>query len=416
MANQFQPRFRPGLPPPAKRWSGFPPYNFVGGHNDADQVPVERLIAAATDVLAREGKSLATYGLQSGPQGYYPLRAFIAAELVARTGMRCAADDILLTSGSLQALDLVFEAFLQAGDSVVMEEASYGGVLSRLNRLGVNCVGVEVDQDGMRMDRLSAILDDLAGQERPPKFIYTIPTVQNPTGTVMSEARRIELLGLAKKHDLPIFEDDCYADLLWDGDRPPSIRALDMNGAGDAGGDAGGRVIYCGSFSKTVAPALRVGYLVADWPILSQALALKTDAGSGALEQMVLAEFATAHFGDHVVALAAVLKEKYETMALALEAQFGTQVEFSAPKGGIFLWVTFPETVDTTRLAQVALEAGVEINPGAEWSADPEHGRHRARLCFGSASKQEITDGIARLADICYRETGIPARSANVVR
>lgn len=408
MANQFQPRFRPDLPAPAKRWSGFPPYNFVGGHNDADQVPVDRLIAAATDVLAREGKSLATYGLQSGPQGYQPLRAFIAAELAARTGMRCEADDILLTSGSLQALDLVFEAFLEAGDTVVMEEASYGGVLSRLNRLGVNCVGVEGDQDGMRMDRLAAILDDLAGQGRPPKFIYTIPTVQNPTGTVMSEARRIELLGLAKKHDLPIFEDDCYADLLWDGDRPPSIRALDANGS------AGGRVIYCGSFSKTVAPALRVGYLVADWPILSQALALKTDAGSGALEQMVLAEFATAHFGDHVVELSAVLKEKYQTMALALEAQFGTQVEFSAPKGGIFLWVTFPEAVDTTRLAQVALEEGVEINPGAEWSADPEHGRHRARLCFGSASKQEITDGIARLADICYRETGIPARSANV--
>lgn len=410
MANQFQPRFRSDLPPPAKRWNGFSPYNFVGGHNDADHVPVDQLIAAANNVLAREGKSLATYGLQSGPQGYYPLRAFIAAELIARADMRCDADDILLTSGSLQAIDLVFEAFLEAGDSVVMEEACYGGVLSRLNRLGVNRLGVEVDQDGMRMDCLSAILDDLAGKGRPPKFIYTIPTVQNPTGTVMSEARRIELLGFAKKHKLPIFEDDCYADLLWEGHRPPAIRALDTNG------DADGRVIYCGSFSKTVAPALRVGYLVADWPILSQALSLKTDAGSGALEQMVLAEFATSHFGDHVVELSTVLREKYETMAMALEEQFGTQAEFTAPKGGIFLWVTFPEAVDTTRLAQAALEEGVEINPGAEWSADPEQGRHRARLCFGSASKQEITDGIARLAEICHRETGIPARSANVER
>ena len=410
MNHQFQPRFRSDLPPPAKRWNGFSPYNFVGGHNDADHVPVDQLISAANNVLAREGKSLATYGLQSGPQGYNPLRAFIAAELIANTHMRCDADDILLTSGSLQAIDLVFEAFLEAGDTVVVEEASFSGVLSRLNRLGVNCRGVTIDQDGMRMDRLSDVLDDLAGQGRPPKLIYTIPTVQNPTGTVMSEARRIELLGLAKKHELAIFEDDCYADLLWEGNRPHAIRALDTNG------NAGGRVIYCGSFSKTVAPALRVGYLVADWPVLSQALSLKTDAGSGALEQMVLAEFAASHFGDHVVELSAALRNKYETMAMALEEQFGTQAEFTAPKGGIFLWVTFPDEVDTTRLAQVALKEGVEINPGAEWSADPEQGHHRARLCFGSASKQEIRDGIALLAEICHRETGIPARSANKER
>lgn len=131
---------------------------------------------------------------------------------------------------------------------------------------------------------------------------------------------------------------------------------------------------------------------------------------------MVLAEFAASHFGDHVVELSAALRNKYETMAMALEEQFGTQAEFTAPKGGIFLWVTFPDEVDTTRLAQVALKEGVEINPGAEWSADPEQGHHRARLCFGSASKQEIRDGIALLAEICHRETGIPERSANKER
>ena len=411
MAKQFQPRLRADLPPPAaKRWGGFPAYNFVGGHNDAGQVPVDQLIAAAASVLAREGKTLATYGLQSGPQGYRPLREFIAAELTARNRMPCDADDILLTSGSLQALDLVFEAFLEAGDTVIIEEACYGGVLSRLTRLGVAAIGIEVDQDGMRMDRLAAMLDELAGQGKLPKFIYTIPTVQNPTGTVMTEARRLELLDLATTHGLPVFEDDCYADLLWEGARPPAIRAL-ASERGDSG-----RVIYCGSFSKTVAPALRIGYLVADWPMLSQALSLKTDAGSGALEQMVMAEFAGKHFDAHVDVLAAVLKDKYETMAAALAEQFGAAAEFSAPKGGIFVWVTFPDAVDTTQLAAAALAEGVEINPGAEWSADPETGRHRARLCFGGASKQEIIDGIARLADICHRETGIPARSANVER
>lgn len=411
MTDQFHPQFRSDLPPPAARWNGFPRYNFIGGNNDADLVPVEALIAAASSVLTREGKTLSTYGLESGSQGYQPLRAFIAAELVARTGMRCDADDVLVTSGSLQAIDLVFEAFLEPGDTVIIEEACYGGVLSRFNRLKVNCIGIEVDQNGMRTDRLSDTLDALAAKGQPPKLIYTIPTVQNPTGTVMSPARRVELLNLARQHNLPVFEDDCYADLLWEGDRPPAIRALDTSGI-----DAGNRVIYCGSFSKTIAPALRVGYLVANWPVLSQALALKTDAGSGALEQMVLAEFAASHFDDHVTELSAVLKDKCETMAAALDEQFGAQAEFTMPKGGIFMWVTFPDEVDTTRLAQIAREEGVEINAGAQWSADPDTGRHRARLCFGSTTKQEITEGIARLAEICHRETGIPARSANVER
>lgn len=406
MANEFVPAFRAGLPAPAGRFDGFPTFNFVGGHNDAEEVPVEHLIAAATNVLTREGRTLSMYGLQSGPQGYQPLRTFIAAELKARAQFDCEADDVLLTSGSLQALDLVYEAFLSAGDSIIIEEVCYGGCLSRFQRLGVTPIGIEVDADGMRTDRLAAVLEDLAGKGQLPKMIYTIPTVQNPSGTVMSVERRRELLRLAVQYDLPIFEDDCYADLLWGGDRPPAIRALDDTG----------RVTYCGSFSKTIAPALRVGYLVADWPVLSQAMSLKTDAGSGALEQMVLAEYAAANFDDHVVELTAVLKDKCETMAAALAEQFGASAEFTMPKGGIFMWVTFPDEVDTDRLAQVSVAEGVEINPGSQWSADPATGRHRVRLCFGSTTKQEITDGIARLADICHREFGLPERSGNVTR
>ena len=410
MTSKFQPRFRSDLPAPAKRWNGFPRYNFVGGHNDASEVPVDELIAAAGSVLAREGRTLAYYGLESGAQGYLPLRQLISAQLADRAKMRVGEDDILLTSGSLQALDLVFEAFLEPGDTVIIEEACYGGTLTRLQRLGATYIGIEVDRDGMKTGQLTEVLGELAAKGQTPKLIYTIPTVQNPTGTVMREARRIELLALAENYDLPIFEDDCYADLLWEGERPPSIRGLEQQGADS------GRVIYCGSFSKTVAPALRVGYLVADWPVLSRLLPLKTDAGSGALEQMVLAEYGAQRFDDHVTGLSAVLREKAELMAASLAEQFGTQVEFTAPKGGIFMWVTFPEGVDTTSLAAAALEEGVEINPGVEWSVDPGYGRRRVRLCFGSATKQEISEGIARLADICHKHTGIPTRSGNVER
>lgn len=406
MEFDYSPSYRAGLPAPKERWDGFPPYNFVGGDNDADAVPVEDFIAASQSMLAREGRTLATYGLSSGPQGYRPLREFIASSLNARAGMRQTADDVLIVSGSLQALDLVNAVFLSPGDAVVLEEANYNGTLARLERAGVRRLGVPLDGNGMRMDALANILARLKAEGTRPKYIYTIPTVQNPTGSIMPEARRLEMLRLAREYDVPIFEDDCYADLTFDGTRPRAIRALDDRG----------QVVYCGSFSKTVAPALRVGYVVAEWEVLSRLLAVKYDAGSGALEQMMLAEYCATHFDAHVSELQGVLKFKCDTIMEALAAEFGTAAEFSAPKGGIFIWVTLPNEVDTSRLGEVALAQGVALNPGAEWCADPETGRHRLRLCFGHPSEREIRDGVARLAQICHEETGIPARSHNMGR
>ena len=143
----FAPLLAPSLPPPAAKWTGFPKYNFTGGNNDADHVPVDRLIAAATAVLAREGATLATYGLESGPLGYRPLREFLAGKLKRTAGISCAADEILITSGSLQALDLVNGALLARGDTVLIEQESYQGALTRLTRLGVNAVGIPLDRD-----------------------------------------------------------------------------------------------------------------------------------------------------------------------------------------------------------------------------------------------------------------------------
>lgn len=397
---------RPDLPAPAGRWTGFPAYNFVGGHNDAETVPADALRAAADRVLAREGRTLATYGLNSGPMGYAPLRAFVADKLKRRAGMSPDPDDILITSGSLQAMDLVNSAFLSPGDTVLIEEATYGGALTRLQRLGVNYVPVPVDRDGIVPDALAQILNRLAADGTRPGFLYTIPTIQNPTGGVMPVARRHAILELAQAHDLAIFEDDCYADLLWGDERPPALHALDSDA----------RVVYCGSFSKSVAPALRVGYLTAPWPVMSRILSLKTDAGSGALEQMVLAEFAPENFDTHVARLQKALCAKANATVDALEEQFGATAEFDKPRGGIFLWVTLPEAVDTSRLAHAAEAAGVAINPGAEWTADPDFGRNKLRICFGHPAAENLRAGIAKLAEICHREFGVPERSANVAR
>ena len=402
----FAPVLAPGLPAPAAKWTGLARYSFVGGNNDADQVPVDRLIAAVTAVLEREGTTLATYGLNSGPLGYRPLREFLAAKLRRTAGIACSSDEILITSGSLQAIDLVNGLLLARGDTVLIEQESYQGSLNRLARLGVKAVGIPLDGDGMRVDAVAAALADLKSRGIRPKYIYTIPTVQNPTGTIMGEQRRLELLRLSEEYGVPIFEDDCYADLVWDGRRPPAIYAMSKRGG----------VIHIGSFSKSIAPALRVGYIVAPWEVLSRILPLKTDAGSGALEQMVLAAYCKPHFSTHVPALTKALRTKLDTLMEALNEQFGTAAEFEEPKGGIFLWVKLPDQVDTLKLYQAALAAGVSINPGPEWSTNKPHSSSRLRLCFASPSHQQIREGVAVLAEVCRKEFGVPTRSANVER
>ena len=403
-ALDFGPLLAPGLPPPAAKWSGFPKYNFVGGHNDAAHVPVADLVKAANDVLTREGATLATYGLESGSLGYRPLREFLAQKLKRTAGIVCDADQILITSGSLQALDLVNGILLARGDTIVTEAETYQGSLNRWTRRGVNAVGIPLDRNGMRMDALAAALDDLKRRNIRPKYIYTVPTVQNPTGTILNEARRHDMLRLAEQYGVPIFEDDCYADLIWDGKRPPALYAMSRHGG----------VIHIGSFSKSIAPALRVGFMVADSSLLSRMLAIKTDAGSGALEQMVLGEYCPAHFDAHVPALTKGLRRKLETLMDALNEQFGTTAEFDDPKGGIFLWVKLPDQVDTMKLYQSALAAGVAINPGPDWTTDKSYGKSRTRLCFANPSHEAIRAGVAALAEVCRREFGVPDRIANV--
>lgn len=403
-AFDFSSLFPASLPPPAVKWTGGARYNFTGGHNDPDAVPVEALRKAADAVLAREGRTLSNYTVNTGPQGYRPLREFVAQKLKRDAQISCTAEDIVMVSGSLQALDLVNAAFCERGDTVIYEEDCYQGSINRMTRMGVNVVGIPLDQGGMRMDALANALADLKARGVRPKFIYTIPTVQNPTATILSEERRLEMLKLSEEYAVPIFEDDCYADLIWSGKRPPALYAMSRTGG----------VVHIGSFSKSVAPALRVGYVVAPWDVLSRVLALKTDAGSGALEQMVLAEFCKPHFESHVPKLRAALKAKLDTLKESLNEQFGTAAEFEDAPGGIFLWIKLPDQVDSMRLYQKALAAGVAINPGPEWSVNAAHSRSRIRLCFASLTHDDIRAGVAVLAEICHAEFGVPARSANV--
>jgi 2-aminoadipate transaminase len=393
---------REGSPAPAVRFAGHPPFLFVGGNNAEEMVPVDDLRAAADRVLAREGHTLGMYSVHSGPQGHQGLRDWLAGKAGRYAGIGCTADDIMLTSGSLQAMDLINDVLLAPGDTVLIEAANYGGVYPRLTRCQVTAVSIPVDQDGMSMNALEGELSRLKAEGVRPKYIYTIPTVQNPTATIMPQGRRERLMELARAYDVPVFEDECYADLVWSGQRPPSLAALDTDG----------RVIHIGTFSKTIAPALRVGYIIAPWDMLGRILSMKHDAGSGALEQMVLAEYCPDHFDDHLKRLNAHLEDKLDNLTEALDAHFGTSIQYTRPPGGIFLWVRMPDGADTDQLNQAALKAGIAINPGSEWSREDEC-RQWIRICFAHPPKSVMQDGIAALAEVCHAEFGKPEISAN---
>ena len=397
-------RLTPGTPAPAPRFTAFPPYNFIGGHNDPSLIPTEALADAAAAVLRREGAKLAMYNLAEGPQGYPRLRAFVAGKLADRRGCAAGADDVLITSGSGQGIDIVNRMLVSPGDTVLIEEFSYAGAITRARQSGATVLPMLLDQHGIRPDALETILADLAGRGITPKYLYTIPTIQNPTGTILPLERRQALVALSARFGVPIFEDECYADLLWhDIDAPPALRAL-----------APAQVIHIGSFSKSLAPALRVGYATADWPVLARMLACKSDGGTGAIDQMVIAEYFTTAFGAHVERLSAGLKTKLDVMQEALAREFGTAIETWHPSGGIFLWMKLPAEIDVRRLVAPAQAAGIAFNPGPEWAVDAEAAKSHLRLCFALPSADQIRDGVAAFARICREQTGIPRQSANI--
>jgi len=399
--------FAKDLPPPAPRWTGFPKYNFIGGHNDPVRIPAADLADAATTVLRRRGADLALYNFD-GPQGYRGLRQLVVDKLAQRPAIKCTVEDVLITSGSGQAIDLVNGLLLERGDTVILEEFTYGGALTKLKRLGANVIGAPLDDEGLKIDALGRIFEDLGREGIVPKYVYTIPTVQNPTGSILPRERREALLALTRKHGVPVFEDECYADLTWDGTGPPSLYAMDPQ-----------QVMHIGSFSKTLAPSLRLGYAVAVPEVMSRIVACKreADSGTGALDQMVVAEYFSQNFQEHVGSLTQTLHGKLDTMVEAVEREFGTAVEkMWKPKGGIFLWLKLPDRVDVTKLVAPAAKAGVVFNPGPEWSCNPGESKSHLRLCFALPSKDDIHTGVAAFARVCFEETGIPEQSANIRR
>ena len=390
--------FNRNLPPPPSPWEGHPKYNFIGGHSDPAMVPMEGFIESASNVFRGDPRNISMYNFDGGPQGILPLRRFLVEKLGAYRGIKATVDEVLITSGSGQGIELINEILLEEGDTVIVEAFSFSGALGNLRRRRVNIVGIDLDEDGMRMDLLEAALEDLRSRGIRPKYIYTIPTLQNPTGTVMSLERRYKLLDLSEEYGVPIFEDECYADLVFEDDYEKAILSLDDSN----------RVLHIGSFSKTLGPGTRLGYVVAPWNVMSRLLSRKNDAGTGVIDQMIVADYFLNHYDDHIQEVRSALQRKCDALGGALREHFGPNVDFYVPRGGMYLWVKLPEGVDSRLLNAPSLREGVAFNPGPDWSADPDAAAGYIRLCFALPSEAEIWEGVEKMAQVFQQQGAIP--------
>ena len=366
--------------------------SLAGGLPAPEVFPIQRFEESCRKVLSTQASSALQYG---ATEGYEPLREWIAQNM-ARYGIRAKTENVLITSGSQQALDLIGKLLINSGDRVLVEAPTYLGALQAFDVYGAEYVSVPIDDDGLRTDLLENSL------RSGPKFMYVLPNFQNPGGTTLSEGRRHELVLLADKYGVPIVEDDPYGQLRYEGEHLPTLLVLDRENLRRDGGYSIGNIIYLSTFSKTLAPGIRLGWIVAPPDVISKFVQLKqgADLHTATFTQMVAYEVARDGFLDeHVKHIRRVYRERRDVMLEALQAHFPPQVKWTHPQGGLFLWVTLPEGMDCQKLFQAALKENVAFVPGDSFYARNGHvqGPHM-RLNFSNATPDHIREGIRRLS------------------
>ncbi len=367
--------------------------SFGGGLPAPDVFPVQRFEEACHKVLSEQGSQALQYGTT---EGYQPLRDMIAHNM-SRYGIVASADNVLITSGSQQALDLIGKLLINRGDRILVEAPTYLGALQAFNVYGAQYVSVPVDDDGLITEQLDISL------RTGPKFMYVLPNFQNPAGVTLSEGRRHQLILLADKYGIPIIEDDPYGQLRYEGDHIAPLVVLDRENLRRDNGFTLGNVIYLSTFSKTLAPGIRLAWIVAPEDVIIKLVQLKqaADLHTSTFNQHVAYEVAKDGFLDqHVKLIRQVYRERRDTMLQALHEYFPHEVTWTHPKGGLFLWVTMPPGTDSNALFQAALAEEVAFVPGDAFYAPNGHnegGRHM-RLNFSHSQPEQIREGIRRLS------------------
>ncbi len=368
--------------------------SFAGGFPDSALFDVDGIRAAADQALTHEPGAALQYG---ATEGYQPLREQIAGFMASKGAARVAPNDLIVTTGSQQALDLLGKTLISPGDKVIVEGPTFLATIQCFRLYGAELITVPVDGQGARTDVLESLI-----AEHKPKFVYLIPTFGNPSGALMSLERRQAVLDMAVRHDTLIVEDDPYGDLYFGEAPPPSLLALAASVPG-----ARDRLVHCGSLSKVLSPGLRVGWMVAPQELLAKATMCKqfSDAHTSTFAQATAARYLAA--GGMPATLAkvrSVYAERAGTMAQALRTQLGDAIEFVEPQGGLFIWARLTgnggRVADGAALAKAAIEQGVAFVPGAPFYArqpDPA----TLRLSFATAPVEQILEGVARLARAC---------------
>jgi 2-aminoadipate transaminase len=368
--------------------------SFAGGLPADDVFPIERFKEACQKVLEHNAFQALQYG---ETEGYQPLREMIARH-IARYGINARTENVLITTGSQQALDLIGKLLINPGDRILVEAPTYLGALQAFNLYGAEYLSVPCDEDGLRTDLLEAVL------RSGPKFMYVLPNFQNPGGTTLSADRRHALVLLADKYGIPIIEDDPYGQLRYEDEHLSPLVVLDRENVPRDTDYKLGNVIYLSSFSKTLAPGLRLGWMVAPPELIAKLVQLKqgTDLHTSTFTQIVAYEIARGNFlDDHVKKIRRVYRERRDVMLEALKQYFPPEVTWTHPKGGLFLWVTLPAGIDANELLQESLRQRVAFVPGDSFFAPSdqsrESGRH-FRLNFSHARPKDIREGISRLS------------------
>ncbi len=351
-------------------------YGFAG----PEMFPVDALSSATAEILAEDTDGALNYGES------YPGLVRLVSERLTRQGMAIQDQQVILTYGSSQVLALLPQILVDKGDIVIVEGPTFMGAVKNFLIGGAQLITVNVDEHGMDTDQLEQILREQAAKGIRPKFIYTIPTFQNPSGSDMTIARRQRLVDLAAEYGVLVVEDDAYGDLRFEGDPTPRLAALNHDW-----------VLHVGTFSKILAPGIRLGWAAGPQPIIDRLKAFKLEGSSGPFMTRLVERFcADGRLDTHIKALNATYRRKRDLMLKLIASEFPADITAPKPAGGFFIWAGLPEGLSARLIAKVAEEHGVAFVPGTGFYANGQ-GDNRMRLAFSYQSEERIAEGITRL-------------------
>lgn len=360
--------------------------SLAGGNPAPELFPNKEMAKIAENILTNNPVTALQYGIT---EGYTPLRELVSDMLSERENISHEFNDTIIVSGGQQGIEYAAKCLVNEGDTVIVEEPSFIGALNSFRSFGANLVGVPMDNDGMNIDMLKKAISE----NKNVKIIYTIPTFQNPSGITMSYEKRRELYRIASENGIVIIEDNPYGELIFDGEKVPTIKSIDENGI----------VIYCGSFSKILAPGMRVGYVCAHKDIISKMVIAKqvSDVHTPVLTQMIAYEYIS-EFGldKHISDIRKLYRHKCRTMLDAIDKYFPKQVTHTVPNGGLFIWCDLNGDYDMNKIAKICTERKVACVPGSTFMTDLDKPCSAFRLNYSTVSDEKIEQGIRILGEV----------------